>query len=145
MDEIKKKAGGKRVGAGRPALVRLNNERQSQGLEPIYPKPKPVKPRESKAILPVAKKLRHQEILAEMLGLKSKQVVAKVLQKALNDGDADQLACLKIVMDRILPADYITKSANKSNGITIQIMGVDSPIVNVEETEAIDIDYEEVE
>ena len=144
MDIVKSKAGGKRVGAGRPAMVRLNNERQAQGLEPIYPVKKP-RIRESKAILPVAKKLKHQEILAEMLGLKSKQVVAKVLQKALDDDDTDQMACLKLVMDRIIPADYMTKSAGKSNGITIQIMGVDSPQVNVTESEAIDVDYEEVE
>ncbi len=121
----KQKRGGRRPGAGRPALVRLNKERMAQGLEPIeYKKNKIIKKRKSDAILPVSKKARAQEILAEMLGRESKYIVEKVLHKALDDTDDDQMACLKIVMDRILPADYLEKVKGKSNQINIQIMGV---------------------
>jgi len=141
-----KKRGGRRPGAGRPALVRLNKERMEQGLEPIeYKKNKIIKKRKSDAILPVSKKARAQEILAEMLGRESKYIVEKVLFKALDDTDDDQMACLKIVMDRILPADYLEKIKGKSNQINIQIMGVDSTIISSDEEDIQEADYEEIE
>jgi len=141
-----KKRGGRRPGAGRPALVRLNKERMAQGLEPIeYKKNKIIKKkRKSDAILPVSKKARAQEILAEMLGRESKYIVEKVLHKALDDTDDDQMACLKIVMDRILPADYLEKAKGKSNQISIQIMGVENTVIHSSEEEVIDTDYEEI-
>jgi hypothetical protein len=141
----KEKRGGRRPGAGRPALVRLNKERMAQGLEPIeYKKNKIIKKRKSDAILPVSKKARAQEILAEMLGRESKYIVEKVLFKALDDTDDDQMACLKIVMDRILPADYLEK-AKGSNKISIQIMGVGDTIIHSSEEEDIhEAEYEEV-
>lgn len=141
-----KKRGGRRPGAGRPALVRLNKERMAQGLEPIeYKKNKIIKKRKSDAILPVSKKARAQEILAEMLGRESKYIVEKVLFKALDDTDDDQMACLKIVMDRILPADYLEKAKGKSNQISIQIMGVGDTVIHSSEQEEIqDADYEEI-
>jgi len=77
-----------------------------------------------------------------MLNKKSKYVVQKVLDKALNDEDDDQLACLKIVMDRILPAEYFTKIKEKSNAIQISIVGVDA---RVEEVETIDAEFTEEE
>jgi hypothetical protein len=141
----KEKRGGRRPGAGRPALVRLNKERMEQGLEPIeYKKNKIIKKRKSDAILPVSKKARAQEILAEMLGRESKYIVEKVLFKALDDTDDDQMACLKIVMDRILPADYLEKVKGKSNHISIQIMGVGETVIHSSEDEIQDVPYEEI-
>lgn len=142
-----KKKGGKRPGAGRPSLVRENKKRMEMGLEPILPKQrinrKVVK---SKAILPESKKARHQEILAEMLGRKSQFIVQKVLDKALDDNDEDQMACLKLVIDRVLPADYLAKNKGKSSGITIQIMGVESNITTVENNdEIIEADFESID
>jgi hypothetical protein len=120
-----RKRGGPRVGAGRPSLVRENNKRIAEGLPPI-PKNTKLNKRvqKSKAILPENKKARAQEVLAEMLGRKGKYVVQKVLDKALTDGDPDQMACLKLVMDRVLPADYLSKIKSKSNQIQINISGV---------------------
>ena len=139
----KERRGGRRVGAGRPALVRLNNERIAQGLEPIPPKSKinkKVKKAKSNAILPESKKARAQEVLAEMLGRKSKYIVQKVLDKALTDGDPDQMACLKLVMDRVLPADYLSKVKGRSNQIQINITGVGQDVA-IEGNE-IEADYE---
>ena len=138
------KRGGKRPGAGRPALVRLNKERAEQGLPPVLPKQsinKKVVKRKSDAILPVSKKARAQEVLAEMLGRKSKYIVQKVLDKALDDNDEDQMACLKLVMDRVLPADYLAKAKGKSNQISITISGVGESTVigqEVDDDEYID-------
>lgn len=141
--------GGKRPGAGRPALVRLNKERMAQGLEPILPKQsinKKVTKRKSDAILPQSKKARAQEVLAEMLGRKSKYIVQKVLDKALDDEDKDQMACLQLVMDRVLPKDYITKAKGNSNQISIQILGVGETTINAEpEDDAVDAEFEEVD
>ena len=125
--------GGKRPGAGRPSRKIENEKRVEQGLPPL------AAPINKKATLPESKKQRSQEILAEMLGRKSKYIVQKVLDKALNDDDQDQLACLKLVMDRILPQDYITKMKGRSNQISIQIMGVgETKISASEEKDIID-------
>lgn len=137
--------GGRRAGAGRPALVRLNKERAEQGLPPIEnPAKKKVykKKQKSQAILPESKKARHQEILAEMLGRKSQYIVQKVLDKALDDNDEDQMACLKLVMDRVLPADYLSKAKGRSNQIQIQILGVGETTITSNESEIIDAEYE---
>ena len=138
-EPVKKRRGGHRPGAGRPSLVRENKERMAQGLEPILPKKKiNRKVVKSTAILPTSKKARAQEVLAEMLGRKSKYIVQKVLDKALDDDDEDQMACLKLVMDRVLPADYLAKAKGKSNQISITISGVGETTVIGQEEKSID-------
>lgn len=130
--------GGKRPGAGRPSRKIENEKRAEQGLPPL------AAPINKKATLPQSKKQRSQEILAEMLGRKSKYIVQKVLDKALDDDDQDQMACLKLVMDRVLPQDYIQKMKGRSNQISIQIMGVGETTINASEEEDV-IDGEIVE
>jgi hypothetical protein len=129
--------------AGRRSIEDTNKIREANGL-PLIQKKEP----KSKAILPESKKARAQEVLATMLGRKGKNVVQKVLDKALNDEDDDQMACLKLVMDRILPADYLAKVKGKSNQISIQIMGVGETTIQSseeeEEEDLVDIEYEEV-
>ena len=129
--------------AGRRSIEETNKIREANGL-PLIQKKEP----KSKAILPESKKARAQEVLATMLGRKGKNVVQKVLDKALNDDDEDQMACLKLVMDRILPADYLNKVKGKSNQISIQIMGVGETTIQSSEEEVeenlVDVDYEEV-
>jgi len=108
---------------GRRSIDETNKIRVANGQTAIVKAP-----RKNTAILSNEKKKRHQEILASMLTNKGRAVVARVLDKALTDDDPDQLACLRIVMDRILPADYLTKSKGSGNKISIQIMGVDATI-----------------
>ena len=143
----KSRRGGKRYGAGRPALVRLNKERMAQGLEPIEKKKPAIRKKaKSNAILPQNKKARAQEVLAEMLGRKSKYIVQKVLDKALDDDDEDQMACLKLVMDRVLPADYLAKAKGKSNAISITISGVgETTVIGQENSEDEVFDAEIIE
>jgi len=88
--------------------------------------------------LPAHKKARSQEVLATMLNSKGKRVVEKVLMKALDDDDDDQMACLKIVMDRVLPTDYINKMKGNGNQIQIHISGVEDPKIN--EIDVIDME-----
>lgn len=141
-----KRKGGKRPGAGRPSLVRENKKRMEEGLPPILPKQKiNRKVTKSNAILPESKKARAQEVLAEMLGRKSKYIVQKVLDKALDDEDEDQMACLKLVIDRVLPADYLSKVKGKSNAIQINITGVGQEVVIEGNDDIQDAEYEEVD
>jgi hypothetical protein len=146
-EKPKSKRGGHRVGAGRPSLVRENKVRIEQGLEPIPYKKKlnkkaPAK-RKSDAILPQSKKARHQEILAEMLNRRGKYIVNRILEKAMDDEDKDQMECLKIVIDRILPKEFMAKASNKSNAIQIHISGVGQE-VSIDSEQIVDADYKEV-
>lgn len=105
------------------------------------------KPRPKPAILPEKKKAQAQAVLAKMLGKKGRDVVNKILAKALDDNDDDQMACLKLVADRIIPASYfdLDKAKGKaSNGVTIQILGVGETTINSSPTEEED-DYIEGE
>ena len=124
---------------GRKSLEVINQERLKLGL-PFRKRKKTLykKKVKSNAILPETKKKRSQEILAVMLSTAGNKVVEKVLSKALDDDDKDQTICLKMVMDRVIPQDYMqrVKSGNK---IEIQISGVDSPI-NINEVTTIDGD-----
>ena len=62
------------------------------------------------------------------------------MDKALTDGDPDQMACLKLVIDRVLPADYLSKVKGKSNQIQINITGVGQEVSM--EQEVIETEYE---
>ena len=115
---------------GRKSLEQINKERKALGL-PFRKRKKTLykKKVKSNAILPETKKKR-------MLSTAGDKVVKKVLSKALDDDDKDQTICLKMVMDRVIPQDYMqrVKSGNK---IEIQISGVESP-VNINEVTTID-------
>ena len=123
---------------GRRSIEKTNEIRSKAGLPLIKRKPPKVYKKKSDAILPVSKKKRHQEILAGMLNIKGKRVVDKVLEKAMNDNDDDQMACLKIVMDRILPTDYVKNMKGGGNQIQIQISGIDTP--KIDEVNTIDME-----
>ncbi len=93
---------------------------------PLGFKPKEKAVRKSNAILTESKKAKSQAVLAKMLGTKGQAVVKKILDKALDDNDEDQMACLRLVADRIIPLTYFdpNKAKTASNGVTIQIVGV---------------------
>jgi hypothetical protein len=146
-EKPKSKRGGHRLGAGRPSLVRQNNERIEQGLEPIdYRKglnKKAPKKQKSNAILPMSKKARTQEILAEMMTRKGKYIVQRIIEKALDDDDKDQMSCMQIVIDRILPKDYMAKAKSNGNSININITGVGETVIEAEE-DVQDAEFEDV-
>ena len=105
--------------AGRRSIDETNKIRASLGLS-VIPKKKP----KSNAILPNERKARAQEILSEMLTKKSKAIVQRIMDKALNDEDEDQMACLKLCVDRMIPVSYFEKEKSGNKGVTIQIVGV---------------------
>lgn len=105
--------------AGRRSIAETNKIRASLGLAVV-----PKKERKSTAILPNEKKARAQEILSTMLTKKSKAIVQRIMDKALDDNDDDQMACLKICVDRMIPVSYFEKEKQGNKGVTIQIIGV---------------------
>ena len=123
---------------GRKSLEVINQERIKLGL-PIRKRKKTIYKKKNPhgSILPQSKKARAQEILAGMLSVSGKKVVDKVIKKALDDDDKDQVVCLKMVLDRVVPADYLSKAKSTGNKIEIQISGVDTP-VNINEVNTIE-------
>jgi hypothetical protein len=60
-----------------------------------------------------------------------------VLRKALDDEDKDQVACLKMCLDRMLPTSLFEKDAKgQRNAVTINITGLgETKIESVEEVD----------
>ena len=90
---------------------------------------------------------RIQEFKARLLSTTGTKVIDTVLRKALDDNDKDQVACLKMCLDRMLPTSLFEKDAKgQRNAVTINITGLgETKVEAVEEIEAEIIDYTEVD
>jgi hypothetical protein len=67
---------------------------------------------------------------------KSARVLEKVFEVALNDEHSGQMAAMKLVLDRIVPASAFDTAKGNNGGtpqISINITGLTSPIVQTEE------------
>jgi len=78
------------------------------------------------------------EFKARMLASpKSVRVLEKVFEIALNDEHSGQMAAMKLVLDRIVPASTFDTAKGNGNGgipqISINISSLSSPIVQAEE------------
>ena len=86
---------------------------------------------------PAGDKAILDEYRARMLASpKSAKVLEKVFEVALADGHPGQMAAMKLVMDRIVPASSFDVAKNANGGvpsISINITGLTSPIVQAEE------------
>lgn len=99
---------------------------------------------------PPGEAARIKELTASLLLTHSQAIIRKIVHKALNDDDKDQMAALKLCVDRMLPVSYFEDKgiAGGSRAITINITGVnDTPVEMIEhepvEVETTLIDYEE--
>jgi hypothetical protein len=75
---------------------------------------------------------------------KSRKVLEKVLNTALEDGHPHQGMCMKLVMDRIIPQGAMAQQAGageEKRSIRIEITGLQA---SVSEQETIDGDWEDV-
>ena len=90
---------------------------------------------------------RIQEFKARLLSTTGTKVIDTVLRKALDDEDKDQVACLKMCLDRMLPTSLFEKDAKgQRNAVTINITGLgETKVEAVETIDAEIIDYNEVE
>ncbi len=86
---------------------------------------------------PAGDKAIMDEYKARMLASpKSARVLEKVFEVALEDGHPGQMAAMKLVMDRIVPASSFDVAKGANGGIpsiSINISGLTSPTVEAEE------------
>jgi hypothetical protein len=118
------------------------------------PKRKPGRPRKEvleakkkRAVLgrPPGEAARIKEFYARLLSTSGERVINTVLKKAMDDNDKDQVACLKMCMDRLIPVSYFEKEKAAGNrGIVINIQGLNDPVVSGDETiEAEDVEFKD--
>jgi hypothetical protein len=72
----------------------------------------------------------------------SSRIVAKVIAKALNDEDKDQMVALKLCLDRILPVSSFEKAKNEGAKIQVNITTAEAPVFTVSETGEVEEDDE---
>ena len=98
---------------------------------------------------PPGEAARIKEFYARLLSTSGEKVIETVLRKAMDDTDKDQVACLKMCIDRLLPLSHFEKDkAGRSNAIQVQIVTTGAPQIAARETEQIDyevVDVEEVD
>jgi hypothetical protein len=96
---------------------------------------------------PVGDAGRIQEFKARLLSTTGTKVIDTVLRKALDDEDKDQVACLKMCLDRMLPTSLFEKDAKgQRNAVTINITGLgETKVETIQDIEAEIVDYEEIE
>jgi len=91
---------------------------------------------------PPGEAARIKEFYARLLTTSGETVINTVLKKALDDTDKDQIACLKMCMDRMLPVSYFEKDKDARRGnvsISISMVGDQKAIIEQEKEEDQDI------
>ena len=90
---------------------------------------------------------RIQELKARLLATTGDKVINKIVEIAMTDGHPVQGAALKMCIDRVLPLSYFDK--DKTGGstpqISINITGINNPMVDATEHEVIDTGIIDVE
>jgi len=95
---------------------------------------------------PPGEAARIKEFYARLLTTSGETVINTVLKKALDDDDKDQIACLKMCMDRMLPVSYFEKDKDARRGnVSIQISMVGYAKAIVDQTDEEEQDYQDVE
>jgi hypothetical protein len=94
---------------------------------------------------PPGEAARIKEFHARLLATSGETVINTIIKKALDDEDKDQVACLKMCIDRVLPMSYFEKGRDAGRGsVNIQISMVGDKQTEVIE-EPQDIEYETVD
>lgn len=97
---------------------------------------------------PVGDSGRIQELKARLLATTGDKVINKIVEIAMTDGHPVQGAALKMCIDRVLPLSYFDKDKQGSGSmpqISINISGINNPVVSAEENEVIDTGITDVE
>jgi hypothetical protein len=92
---------------------------------------------------PPGEAARIREFHARLLATTGDKVIETVIRKAMDDTDKDQVACLKMCMDRLLPTSYFEKDKmGGRNAINITISGVGSSEPTIIDNNITDVEYE---
>ena len=92
---------------------------------------------------------RITEFKQRLLGTAGDKVISKIVEIAMDDGNAGQMAALKMCIDRVLPISMFEKDKNgQHNAVTINITGIGEAKVeeaSIVDLEVTDVDYSESE
>jgi hypothetical protein len=93
---------------------------------------------------PIGEAGRIREFHARLLATTGDKVIETIIRKALSDEDKDQVACLKMCVDRLLPISYFEKEKGSGrNAINITISGIGGSTVI--ESEDLSEEYDDVD
>jgi DNA-binding phage protein len=115
------------------------------------PKKTDIEAKKSRALRgrPPGEAARIKEFHARLLATSGEKVINTIIRKALDDNDKDQVACLRMCVDRVLPMSYFEKEKAAGRGginITISGIGGTTEITEAEPVDsAEDVDYQEEE
>jgi hypothetical protein len=90
---------------------------------------------------------RIAEFKARLMGTSGDKIIETVIRKALDSEDKDQIAALKMCMDRLLPMSVFDgkKATGATPQITINIAGINDPVISGEASEVEDVTYTDYE
>ncbi len=96
---------------------------------------------------PAGEASRIKEFHARLLATSGETVINTIITKALDNDDKDQVACLKMCIDRVLPMSYFDKGKDAGRGsVNIQISMVGDKNAEVlEQEEVTDVEFETVD
>ncbi len=81
---------------------------------------------------PAGDSARIAEFKARLLGTSGDKIIETLIHKALDPNDKDQIAALKMCVDRVLPLSMFdaAKNSGQTPQISINITGLNSPTVD---------------
>lgn len=95
---------------------------------------------------PVGDAGRIAEFKARLLATAGDSVITKIIETALTDGHPSQGAMLKFCGERLLPlSSFEAKGNNSMPQISINITGINNPVIEATEQEVIDTGIIDVE
>lgn len=108
------------------------------------------KPGKGKVGRPVETAGRIAELKARLITTTGSRVLNEIIRKALDKDDKDQIAALKMCIDRVLPLSLFEKNAGRSNAVQIQIINTSDKAITTISDGTIDdaiteIEFEEVD
>ena len=92
---------------------------------------------------PINHKKQALKLFDQVISAKADTVFKKLLQKATDDEDRDQMAALKLIADRLAPlANFTEQTAGGSNAgkVVINIAGLTSPTIEGRVIDAEDVE-----
>ena len=111
------------------------------------PKKSEVEAKKKRSVVgrPPGEASRIKEFHARLLATSGETVINTIIKKALDDEDKDQVACLKMCIDRVLPMSYFEKGRDAGRGsVNIQISMLGDAKAEVVDDVA-DVEYEDVD
>jgi len=95
---------------------------------------------------PPGEAARIKEFHARLLATSGETVINTIISKALDNDDKDQVACLKMCIDRVLPMSYFEKGKDAGRGnVNIQISMVGDANAEVVDENLTDVEFETVD